>query len=136
MVLLCEFDPNSRAARHGQSTGHCAGHAACGTLAVPFENGFHGGSTMAEFHTSDAHFERYREEYAKQLDEKYRAMRRPARHGAHAPWRQAPDGTEHHDSALEGLGRALSAPVLGATDEPAVDNQPNREDIPVSGRIA
>jgi hypothetical protein len=86
---------------------------------------------MADFHPSDAHFELYREEYAKQLDEKYRAMRRPTRHGAHAPWRQPPDGSEHKDSALEGLGRALSAPVLGAADEPATTPE-----TPVSGRIA
>lgn len=92
---------------------------------------------MADLRSSDAHFERYREEYARQLDEKYRAMRtQGARHGAHAPWRNVPDGTEHKDSALEGLGRALSAPVFGATEEPVVNNQPNREDIPVSGRIA
>ena len=92
---------------------------------------------MADTRSTDAHFERYREEYARQLDEKYRAMRRQgSRHGAHAPWRQAPDASQHQDSALEGLGRALSAPLFGATDEPAVDNQPQREDIPVSGRIA
>lgn len=91
---------------------------------------------MADLPPSDAHFERYREEYARQLDEKYRSMRQPARHGAHAPWREAPAGAEHVDNALEGLGRALSAPVFGATDEPAVDNQPGRADIPVSGRIA
>ncbi|NML15599.1 hypothetical protein [Azohydromonas caseinilytica] len=93
---------------------------------------------MADHRSSDAHFERYREEYARQLDEKYRNWRKQSsRHGAHAPWRTtAPAGPEHKDSALEGLGRALSAPVFGATDEPAVENQPNREDIPVSGRIA
>lgn len=92
---------------------------------------------MADLRATDAHFERYREEYARKLDEKYRSMRQQGRHhGAHAPWRQAPDASQHKDSALEGLGRALSAPVFGATDEPAVDNQPAREDIPVSGRIA
>jgi hypothetical protein len=88
---------------------------------------------MADRRASDAHFERYREEYARQLDEKYRAMRQPTRHGAHAPWREAPEGPEHVDSALEGLGRALSAPVFGASDEPAA---PTATEIPVSGRIA
>jgi hypothetical protein len=86
---------------------------------------------MADLRSSDAHFEQYREEYARQLDEKYRAMRSPTRHGAHAPWRQTPEGSEHKDSALEGLGRALSAPVLGAADEPATPTE-----VPVSGRIA
>jgi hypothetical protein len=82
-------------------------------------------------HSSDAHFEHYRAQYARQLDEKYRDMRQRPRHGAHAPWRQAPDGSQHHDSALEGLGRALSAPVFGASDEP-----PASGEVPVSGRIA
>lgn len=87
---------------------------------------------MSDLPSHDAHFERYRADYARQLDEKYRAWRQQPRRADHAPWRQAPDPAQHQDNALEGLGRALSAPVLGATDQP----HPTTDEVPVSGRIA
>lgn len=78
----------------------------------------------------DAHFEHYRQDYARQLDERYRSWRQQPRRADNVPWRQPDLGSDHKDSPLEGLGRALSAPIMGAGNEPALGPQP------VAGRIA
>lgn len=68
------------------------------------------------------HYQRLRDEHARQMDEDYLAWRRHRFAGDFDTWRgeQQEPLAPRHEGALDSLGRAVGETVIG-TEEPALD---------------